>query len=52
LGAISTGGASTRSGGPIAAAYATLRHLGDEGYLRLAEALQYRAYERRRIGTG
>jgi sphinganine-1-phosphate aldolase len=28
---------STRSGGPIAAAYATLRHLGDEGYLRLAE---------------
>jgi hypothetical protein len=30
--------ASTRSGGPIAAAYATLRHLGDEGYLRLASA--------------
>jgi glutamate/tyrosine decarboxylase-like PLP-dependent enzyme len=28
--------ASTRSGGPIAAAVATLRHLGDEGYLRLA----------------
>ena len=28
--------ASTRSGGPIAAAYATVRHLGDEGYLRLA----------------
>ena len=28
--------ASTRSGGPIAAAYAVLRHLGDEGYLRLA----------------
>jgi sphinganine-1-phosphate aldolase len=27
---------STRSGGPIAAAFATLRHLGDEGYLRLA----------------
>ena len=27
---------STRSGGPIAAAVATLRHLGDEGYLRLA----------------
>ncbi|WP_327023992.1 pyridoxal phosphate-dependent decarboxylase family protein [Micromonospora sp. NBC_01739] len=26
---------STRSGGPIAAAYATLRHLGDEGYLEL-----------------
>lgn len=30
--------ASTRSGGPIAAAYATLRHLGDEGYLRLVVA--------------
>ncbi|MDM4720899.1 aminotransferase class V-fold PLP-dependent enzyme [Micromonospora sp. WMMA1363] len=29
--------ASTRSGGPIAAAYATLRHLGEDGYLRLAE---------------
>ncbi|MET8305790.1 aminotransferase class V-fold PLP-dependent enzyme [Micromonospora sp. NPDC005173] len=29
--------ASTRSGGPIAAAYATLRHLGDAGYLALAE---------------
>jgi glutamate/tyrosine decarboxylase-like PLP-dependent enzyme len=28
---------STRSGGPIAAALATLRHLGDDGYLRLAE---------------
>jgi glutamate/tyrosine decarboxylase-like PLP-dependent enzyme len=28
--------ASTRSGGPIAAAYATLRYLGDDGYLRLA----------------
>jgi sphinganine-1-phosphate aldolase len=27
---------STRSGGPIAAAYATLRHLGDAGYLELA----------------
>ncbi|GAA0408946.1 aminotransferase class V-fold PLP-dependent enzyme [Micromonospora gifhornensis] len=26
---------STRSGGPIAAAYATLRHLGDDGYLEL-----------------
>ncbi|MFY1578730.1 pyridoxal phosphate-dependent decarboxylase family protein [Verrucosispora sp. WMMD703] len=26
---------STRSGGPIAAAYATLRHLGDDGYLAL-----------------
>jgi sphinganine-1-phosphate aldolase len=30
--------ASTRSGGPIAAAYATLRYLGDEGYLRLASS--------------
>jgi glutamate/tyrosine decarboxylase-like PLP-dependent enzyme len=28
---------STRSGGPIAAALAVLRHLGDEGYLALAE---------------
>jgi Glutamate decarboxylase and related PLP-dependent proteins len=28
---------STRSGGPIAAAYATLRHIGDAGYLALAE---------------
>jgi glutamate/tyrosine decarboxylase-like PLP-dependent enzyme len=28
---------STRSGGPIAAAWATLRHLGDDGYLALAE---------------
>ncbi|MFC7545066.1 pyridoxal phosphate-dependent decarboxylase family protein [Plantactinospora sp. GCM10030261] len=27
---------STRSGGPIAAAYATLRHLGEAGYLELA----------------
>lgn len=27
---------STRSGGPIAAAYATLRHIGDAGYLELA----------------
>jgi sphinganine-1-phosphate aldolase len=30
--------ASTRAGGPIAAAYATVRHLGDSGYLRLASA--------------
>ncbi|MFC6019733.1 pyridoxal phosphate-dependent decarboxylase family protein [Plantactinospora solaniradicis] len=28
---------STRSGGPLAAAYATLRHLGEAGYLALAE---------------
>ena len=27
---------STRSGGPIAAAWATLRHIGDDGYLSLA----------------
>lgn len=27
---------STRSGGPIAAAYAVLRHIGDSGYLTLA----------------
>ncbi len=30
--------ASTRSGGPVAAAWATLRHLGDDGYLRLARS--------------
>ena len=30
--------ASTRSGGPIAAAYATTRYLGDDGYLRLASS--------------
>src|SRR5690606_20467987 len=29
--------ASTRPAGPIAAASATVRHLGDDGYLRLAE---------------
>lgn len=28
--------ASTRAGGPIAAAFATMRHLGGDGYLRLA----------------
>ncbi|MDG4821290.1 aminotransferase class V-fold PLP-dependent enzyme [Asanoa sp. WMMD1127] len=33
---INSGVASTRSGGPIAAAYATLRRIGDDGYLRLA----------------
>lgn len=31
----SSGVAGTKSGGPIAAAWAVLRHLGDEGYLRL-----------------
>ncbi|GAA1870903.1 pyridoxal phosphate-dependent decarboxylase family protein [Asanoa iriomotensis] len=34
---INPGVSSTRSGGPIAAAYATLRRIGDDGYLRLAE---------------
>lgn len=29
----------TRPGGPIAAAWAGLRHLGEDGYLRLADAL-------------
>ena len=29
--------ASTRSGGPIASAFAVVRHVGDAGYLRLAE---------------
>ncbi|MEG3634092.1 pyridoxal phosphate-dependent decarboxylase family protein [Micromonospora palythoicola] len=29
---------STRSGGPIAAAYATVRHLGDDGYLELTRS--------------
>src|SRR5581483_5042706 len=33
---VNPGVSSTRSGGPIAAAYATLRHLGDAGYLDLA----------------
>ncbi|MFI5839808.1 pyridoxal phosphate-dependent decarboxylase family protein [Catenuloplanes sp. NPDC051500] len=33
---LNPGLASTRSGGPIAAAYATLRHLGESGYRRLA----------------
>ncbi|SCL14120.1 pyridoxal phosphate-dependent decarboxylase family protein [Micromonospora inyonensis] len=33
---INPGIASTRSGGPIAAAYATLRHVGDAGYVELA----------------
>lgn len=31
---------STRSGGPIAAAFATMRHLGDDGYLKLAMQTQ------------
>nr|MBA3287595.1 aspartate aminotransferase family protein [Acidimicrobiia bacterium] len=35
----------TRGGGPIAAAWAVLQHVGDEGYLRLAQAAR-RATER------
>ena len=35
---INAGIASTRSGGPIAAAYATLQFIGDNGYLELARA--------------
>lgn len=34
---VNSGIASTRSGGPVAAALATMRHIGDDGYLRLAE---------------
>jgi glutamate/tyrosine decarboxylase-like PLP-dependent enzyme len=34
---VNPGISSTRSGGPIAAAWATLRHIGDAGYLTLAE---------------
>ncbi|GAA4894123.1 glutamate/tyrosine decarboxylase-like PLP-dependent enzyme [Stackebrandtia albiflava] len=34
---VNSGVASTRSGGPIAAAVAAMRHIGDDGYLRLAE---------------
>jgi sphinganine-1-phosphate aldolase len=30
---------STKSGGPIAAAWAVMQHVGDDGYLRIAEAL-------------
>jgi glutamate/tyrosine decarboxylase-like PLP-dependent enzyme len=33
---VNPGVSSTRSGGPVAAAYATLRHIGDAGYLELA----------------
>ena len=33
---VNSGIASTRSGGPVAAALATTRHIGDDGYLRLA----------------
>ena len=32
--------AGTRAGAPIAAAWATMRHLGEPGYLRLAEQLR------------
>ncbi|NQV96997.1 MAG: aspartate aminotransferase family protein [Acidimicrobiaceae bacterium] len=34
----SSGVLGTKSGGSIAAAWATLRHLGDEGYLRLTDS--------------
>ncbi|MEO8364068.1 MAG: aminotransferase class V-fold PLP-dependent enzyme [Ilumatobacteraceae bacterium] len=34
----SSGVLGTKSGGSIAAAWATLRHLGDEGYMRLTES--------------
>ncbi|MFY1635836.1 pyridoxal phosphate-dependent decarboxylase family protein [Solwaraspora sp. WMMB335] len=37
---INPGVLSTRSGGPIAAAYAVLRHLGEAGYLALAQRTQ------------
>jgi hypothetical protein len=40
---------STRSGGPLAAAWAVLRHLGDAGYARLA-ALTLEAVRRIRAG--
>jgi len=35
---VNPGISSTRPGGPIAGAYATLRHIGDAGYLELARA--------------
>ena len=41
---------STRSGGPLAAAWAVLRHLGDAGYARLA-ALTLDAVRRIRAGV-
>lgn len=36
----SSSSAGTRPGAPIAGAWATLQHLGDEGYLRLAERVR------------
>jgi glutamate/tyrosine decarboxylase-like PLP-dependent enzyme len=36
-GVVNATAASTRPGGPIAAAWATLRHIGESGYLALAE---------------
>ncbi|MEU4566652.1 aminotransferase class V-fold PLP-dependent enzyme [Micromonospora sp. NPDC023956] len=51
---INPGIASTRSGGPIAAAYATLRHIGDAGYVELAartvEAVRHLAASVRATG--
>ncbi len=38
---------STRSGGPLAAAWAVVRHIGDEGYSRLAAAGREAAVELR-----
>ncbi|SNS84418.1 Glutamate or tyrosine decarboxylase [Asanoa hainanensis] len=38
---INPGISSTRSGGPIAAAYATLRSIGDDGYLKFAEITRH-----------
>jgi glutamate/tyrosine decarboxylase-like PLP-dependent enzyme len=40
---------STRSGGPLAAAWAVLRHIGDDGYVRLARDT-WSAVERIRTG--
>ncbi|WP_410657895.1 pyridoxal phosphate-dependent decarboxylase family protein [Amycolatopsis sp. lyj-112] len=36
---------STRSGGPLAAAWAVVRHVGDDGYARLASAAREAAVE-------
>ncbi|MEV8610675.1 aminotransferase class V-fold PLP-dependent enzyme [Amycolatopsis sp. NPDC051373] len=41
---------STRSGGPLAAAWAVVNHLGEDGYLRLAEVTR-EAVTRIRVGV-
>ena len=41
----------TRSGGPLASAWAVFQHLGEEGYLRLTERA-FRARERIQAGLG